>query len=64
MRELTINEIELVSGAQITANEAAGLSMYYAGLGGVTASFGITAGFAPVCFALSAGFGIYYMMIA
>lgn len=62
MRELTLDEIAQVSGARITANEAAGLSMYYAGMGGLTASFGVTAPFAPVCFALSAGFGLYYMM--
>jgi hypothetical protein len=63
MRELTLNEVEMVSGggdgSEITSEEAMALSTYYAGMGALSAGFGVTAGFAPVFFALSAGFAFY-----
>jgi hypothetical protein len=63
MRELTMDEMALVSGGapgnEITREEAMGLATYYGSAGAVAAGFGVTAGFAPVFFALSAGFALY-----
>ena len=66
MRELTIDEIDLISGAgdgsEITDDEAMALSAYYAGLGGVATLTGVGAGWGAPCFGLSAGFAFYTLI--
>ena len=66
MRELTMTEIDFVSGAapgnEITSDEAMALAAYYGALGSLLTVTGVGAGFGGVCFALSAGFAAYSMM--